>query len=373
LTLLAVAACADGRPLDSETTPPQQAGAMSDSAFAALVAHLSEPGGYFDTDNLISNETSYLHPIDRLKEQGMIGGAYVGVGPDQNFSYIAAIRPEIAFIIDIRRDNLLQQLLSKSLFQLAEGRIEYLCLLFARPLPENVEEWRLRGIEELTAYIDETPTDPDLVEITLARVVSTAAGFGVALTDDDVATIRRFHSEFIGEGLDLRFRSHGRMPRPQYPTYRRLLLERDRNGRRAGYLANEADFQYLRSMQTANLIVPVVGDLAGDHALAAIGAEIQRRGLQLTALYTSNVEYYLVQDRTFHKYAMTVRSLPYDSSSVIIRSYFGRNFGDLHPQAVPGHYSVQLLQRIVDFVDDYGAGRYRDYRDLVSPDALLPG
>src|SRR5438045_1426667 len=30
------------------------------SGFAAQVAELSEPGGYFDADNLISNERSYL-------------------------------------------------------------------------------------------------------------------------------------------------------------------------------------------------------------------------------------------------------------------------------------------------------------------------
>src|SRR5262245_49129514 len=35
---------------------------------AALSAQLSEPGGYFDTDNLISNETSYLQVADRLAE-----------------------------------------------------------------------------------------------------------------------------------------------------------------------------------------------------------------------------------------------------------------------------------------------------------------
>ena len=65
-------------------------------AFAALSARLSEPGGYFDSDNLISNETSYLHVMAKLKEIGVSGGVYVGVGPDQSFSYIAKIRPRMA-------------------------------------------------------------------------------------------------------------------------------------------------------------------------------------------------------------------------------------------------------------------------------------
>src|SRR5215467_2541506 len=72
-------------------------------AFAALSARLSEAGGYFDSDNLISNETSYLHVLGKLRELGVSGGVYIGVGPDQNFSYIARIRPKMAIMIDIRR------------------------------------------------------------------------------------------------------------------------------------------------------------------------------------------------------------------------------------------------------------------------------
>ena len=73
---------------DSVATGPQQA-----SAFASTVASLSERGGYFDTDNLISNERSYLQVIPDLRKRGVRGGAYIGVGPDQNFSYISEVRP----------------------------------------------------------------------------------------------------------------------------------------------------------------------------------------------------------------------------------------------------------------------------------------
>ena len=89
------------------------------SSFAAEVAALSEPAGYFDTDNLISNERSYLEVIPDLKKRGVRGGVYIGVGPDQNFSYIAAIRPDVVYIVDVRRDNLLLHLLFKAIFTLA--------------------------------------------------------------------------------------------------------------------------------------------------------------------------------------------------------------------------------------------------------------
>ena len=67
----------------------------ADAGFGDTIARLSEPGGSFDTDNLISNESSYLEVIPDLVARGASGGAYIGVGPDQNFSYIARVRPSV--------------------------------------------------------------------------------------------------------------------------------------------------------------------------------------------------------------------------------------------------------------------------------------
>lgn len=368
--LLALAACAEGRSSATALQDTLRRSPIPDSAFAALVERLSEPGGYFDTDNLISNERSYLHVMGALEALDVRGGAYIGVGPDQNFAYIAGVRPAVAFIIDIRRDNMLQHLMLKALFDLAETRVEYLALLHGRPPPADAAEWSDRSIEDLVEYIDGRASDPDFAVAAMDRVAERAASYGVPLSAGDSRTIRAFHAEFIRDGLDLRFRSHGRRPRLYYPTYRQLLLERDLSGRRASYLAEEGDFQFVKSMQERNLIIPVVGDLAGDHALAAIGREIEARGLAVSALYTSNVEDYLMRGRTFDRFASTVASLPREPGSVIIRSYFGRNFGYAHPQSVPGYYSVQLLQSIESLVDAVTSGGYRGYRDLVTRGAI---
>ena len=370
--LLSLTVCVDPRGASSVASQSRGAAAdlATDSAFAGLVERLSEPGGYFDTDNLISNETSYLHVVGKMREMGVSGGAYIGVGPDQNFSYIAQVRPSIAFIIDIRRDNLLQHLMFKSLFSLSRNRIEHLCLLFARPFPDDVEEWDERSLLELVDYIDGTAADSQTVDAALAAVASRAASFGLPLSEEDLETIRRFHYTFIREGLGLRFRSHGRLPRPYYPTYRRLLLETDLSGRQTSYLAGEEGFRFVKSLQDRNLIIPVVGDLGGDHALAAISGVVAERGLRVSAFYTSNVEFYLLRDGGFDRFAANVARLPYDDNSVIIRSYFGRSFGFVHPQAVRGYYSVQLLQTIESLVNDSEVGAYRSYLDLVTRHSL---
>src|SRR6202040_3512878 len=128
------------------------------------IERLSEDGGDFDTDNLISNERSYLDVIPALHGSSVSGGASVGVGPDQNFSYIAQIRPTMAFIVDIRRDNLLLHLLFKALFAAAQNRAEYVSLLTGRPAPDGVDGWRGASLERIVAYIDEARPNADAVD-----------------------------------------------------------------------------------------------------------------------------------------------------------------------------------------------------------------
>lgn len=341
--------------------PVEAHAARTDSSFAALVAQLSEPGGYFDTDNLISNEASYLHAIGKLQAMGVRGGAYLGVGPDQNFSYIAHVRPDIAFIVDLRRDNLLQQLFFKALFELGESRIQYLCLLFGRPAPVAPAAFARRGVEELVAYLDSTPPSEAVFTRETAAIEVRLRGFGVPLSDQDVATIARIRRSFFDGGLDLRFTSFNRPPRAGYPSYRQLILERDLSGSRASYLASEDDYRFVRELETRDRVIPVVGDLAGGRALRAIGELLERRGQRVSVFYTSNVEFYLMREGKLARFAGNVRQLPHDSRSVIIRSVF--NYP--HPSSVPGYLSTQLVQPLEEFLTDEGRGKYGTYGDLV--------
>ena len=240
--------------------------------FAAEVERLSEAEGAFDTDNLISNERSYLDVIPALMSAGASGGAYIGVGPDQNFSYIARIRPRIAYIIDVRRDNLLLHLLFKALYASARSRIEYASLLTGRVVPARRDSWTGASVERIAAYIDSAERDAEWARHGRQRLERTIEGFGVPLTRADLDTIARFHGEFIEAGLSLRFRSHGRAPRFYYPTLRELLLATDVGGRPWSYLASEDDFQFVRSLQARDALIPVVGNVSGPHALRAIGS-----------------------------------------------------------------------------------------------------
>jgi len=69
----------------------------------------------------------------------------------------------MAILIDIRRDNLLQHLLFKSLFARSRSRVEYLCTYFGKPFPKT-RGWEGRSIKELVEYIDGTASDLRLFE-----------------------------------------------------------------------------------------------------------------------------------------------------------------------------------------------------------------
>ena len=348
------------------TRAVQAARVQTDTSFAGTVARLSEAAGYFDSDNLISNETSYLHAVSKMRQVGVSGGAYIGVGPDQSFSYIAAIRPTIAYLLDIRRDNLLMHLMFKALFERSRNRLEYLCRWLGRPVPPDVAAWDARPIEEVIARVDSLALEAEASRQEAEALMAAIARYGVPLSSEDSSTIRRFHAEFSRLGLNIRFTSTGRAPRTHYPTLRQLILERDLEGGQANYLTSRARWQFLKELHGRNRIIPVVGNLAGDRAFPAVGRDIASRGERVSALYVSNVEMYLWRDGLFDTFARTTVSLPRDSHSVIIRSFFGGGFGQYHPMNNPGHVSTQLVQTLDDFADRQRRGGWTSYWELVT-------
>ncbi len=350
------------------TTAPGQSAAAP--PFAALVERLSEPGGDFGGDNLISNEQSYLHVMPALERAKVNGGAFIGVGPDQNFSYIAQLKPEIAYIIDIRRDNLLLHLLFKALFAEAPTRVGYLSLLTGRPTPPQPERMADATIDALIAHIDGAQPLPESEQRKIqARLDAVITGFGVPLSSADRETIAKSRAQFVQSGLSLVFQARGQPLRSYYPNLRTLLRENDRAGHLLSFLASEAAYQFVRSLQARDRIVPVVGDVSGPKAMRAIADDMIARKLRLSAFYISNIEYYLFQNRTFTPYAENLRRLPHDARSMMIRSVFPSGGSRSLPQAVPGYYSTSLVQRFDAMLADLAAGNYKTYRDLVQASA----
>jgi hypothetical protein len=336
---------------------------VSTDQFATYVDKWSEPEGFFDSDNFISNETSYLHVIDDLRTRVKPGGIYLGVGPDQNFSYIVHTRPMLAIVTDIRRQNMLEHLWFKALFSLASNRAEFLALLTSRQKPPVKPD---ASLEEIINAVRKSPATDQLFENNLAAIKrALVETYKLKLSADDLAKIEYIERTFREEGLDLRFSSIGRNNALMYPTFEEMLLETDRHGQQQNYLSSEERFQWLKKFEAENRLIPIVGDFAGSHALRTVAAFLKSNGLHVGVFYTSNVEFYLFGRLEWERYVANVKSLPVADDSIFIRSYFPN--GRPHPLNVPGHRSTSLTSSMTRFIQDYDSRRLESYWDVVKP------
>ena len=286
LTWLACATAALSACGFAGTRLPQR---LDDREYWRLVTELSERAGEFThSENLVSNEALYAHTVRRL---GARGGAYIGVGPEQNFSYIAALRPAVAFIVDIRRENRNLHLTYKALFETSRDRAEFVSRLFARGRPEGLPP-DAPVADLFAAYSSRRPA-ATLYEQNVQRVLGTLIDdHGFPLEGSDVATIERTLHAFYRDGPEIHY---GRsLPAGDAgPSYRALMTATDAGGGSRSYLASEEAFAFVKDLHARNLIVPVVGDFSGPHSLRAIGGYLREHDASLEAFYGSNVEVYL--------------------------------------------------------------------------------
>ena len=103
----------------AQTAAPALPSEISDKDFWRMIVDLSEPGGTYPYENFVSNELQYQDVIPALKATTKPGGVYIGVGPEQNFTYASVLQSKLAFVIDIRRQNMLELLMYNALFDMS--------------------------------------------------------------------------------------------------------------------------------------------------------------------------------------------------------------------------------------------------------------
>ncbi len=332
---------------------------LTDAEFWRIVDDFSEPNGFFRSDNLVSNENTFQTVIPRLQATVKPGAAYLGVGPDQNFTYIAALRPAIAFITDIRRGNLQELLMYKALVQLSADRAEFLSRLFARPRPPGLSADSTPS--ELFAAYSLVPASQALYENTLEAITNLLERQrGTPLSREDKAGIAYVYGAFFAAGPGLSYSSSGFGRGPRYPTYEDLQTADDGEGGNRAYLGSEASYKLLKSFEDRNLIVPLVGDFAGSKALRAVASYLKDHGAVVGAFYTSNVEQYLFQDGIWKDFAANIEALPLGPDSTFIRSCFNSCSSPY------GSRSVVLLDSMAGLMKDFAEGKIQGYWDVLS-------
>jgi hypothetical protein len=332
---------------------------LANQEFWRLSVEFSEPSGFFNSDNLVSNEDTFQYVIPELTRTVAPGGAYVGVGPDQNFTYIAALDPAVAFIPDVRRGNLHVHLMYKALFALSADRREFLTRLFGRPAPPGLSI--AASARDLMAAFMASAPDQALQEASLRAVFGYLARHrGTPLDDEDRSGVTFVMNSFFAAGPGLTFVSNGGFRRSPYPSYAALQAATDLAGVERSYLSSETRFHRIKSLQERNLVIPVVGNFAGPLALAAIGSWVREHGGVVTTFYTSNVEQYLFQDGRWDHFRRSVASMPLDTSSTFIRSCFNTC------SSPGGARAVTLLDSVPGLLQAASNGRVVGYWDVLT-------
>ncbi len=356
---------------------------LADTTFWRMMNDFSEPWGVFRSENFVSNETSYQWIVPELKATVKPGAVYLGVAPDQNFTYIVSLRPQIAFIVDIRHQNAVQHLLYKALIETSANRAEFLSKLFSRKPLEGVDT--SSTVVALFDALASTTADSVRYRDNMRAVREQLMNVHrFALSDSELVSLECVYGAFYSQGPTLTYNyssecrnsggfgfrgGGGRMGGFGMPSYLGMMLENDGAGGDHGYLASEANFRALKDMEERNLIVPLTGNFAGPKTLRTVGQWARDRGAKIGAFYVSNVEQYLFQqDDEAVRFYRNVGTLPIDASSTFIRSYSGGGmYGGMGPLQLKQQSgrSMQLISSIEELVKAFRADELHSWMDVI--------
>ena len=303
------------------TTVPNS---LTNAEFWAFFTSMSEPDGSFLSENFVSNEVTFQDVIPTLQKTLTKHGVYLGVGPEQNFTYISNLAPRMAVIFDIRRQNAMQHLMYKALFELSPTRAEFVSRLFSRPDMMRLGT-RLSAKELFDSAGVMKASDSAFAANTAAIIELLTKTHGFALPDADIASIRHVYDVFFDAGPDVNYGyrsgSSANYLRSTYPTYGMLQSATNADTVPMAFLSSEDHYHAVRDLQLKNLIVPVVGDFGGPSAIKSVGKWLRDRELRVMAFYVSNVEQYLWRESgSAQRFYSNVSALPFDSTSQFIRS-----------------------------------------------------
>ncbi len=327
-----------------------------DASPAAWIRSISEPETGPAGDNLVSNEDSYPRCCDALRKLAPAGGAYLGVGPEQNLSLVAASRPVLAFVMDYRRRNFLVHLLHKALMALSVDRVSYLERLTARSRARD--PGLHASAEALLAAFDGQRMERARLDRTIVEVRRFLEPLAVVEEAEwgEIATIQ---ARIAGPGLSARF-----IGLAGYPTLASLIRTADREGRPAHFLALEDAYLFLRRMQLDDRVLPVVGDFAGQRAFRQLGDQLRRIHLAISVVYVSDVEFFLLRSGKFAAYVENLACLPRLEGALIVRT---STRPIAHPERVAGDSSTTVVRPLSQFLERARNGKIGEVDDLFEP------
>ena len=246
-------------------------GPLAEGERAALLAGAEERIFSKREHFTVSNE--YRHDLWFPYLRGL-GGVYVGVASDQNYTLMAVAGSEIGYLIDLDR-------------QVVHLHRAYMALIAASEDPEVF----LGRFGAGTAVRAETRA---LLEAGLSDMSERDRAAALAFIDENREALRE---------------------------YLQTVRNTKRGEQGVTWLADPALYQYMRRMVAGGRLRPINGNLAGTKAMATIAAGARALGKPVKLLYLSNAEEYLHYTPDF---VANVRALPAEAGSVVLRTIHDR-------------------------------------------------
>lgn len=226
-----------------------------------------------------------------------VGGVYIGVASDQNYTLMAVARSELGYLIDLDR-------------QVVNLHRVYMALIAASPDAASF----LGRFAAARTTVSETTA---LLETALADMSPRDRSDALAFVDTNREALRDYLNK----------------------------VGKVRQGEQGGtWLSDPALYEYVRQMVLQGRLRPLNGNLLGKKAMATITASVTALGKKVGVLYLSNAEEYLFYTPQF---AGNVRALPAADAGVVLRTIHSRFEGW---EAAPGDWRWNWqVQPLVDF------------------------
>lgn len=254
---------------------------------------------------LLSNERRHDLFFSALRG---IGGGYLGVGADQNYTLAAVARAEVVWLVDIDGEVVDWHKIYAALIPIAETPEALISLLGGRH-------------------------DAEVKAALAARW--------------DVAEAERLF--------------------PHYQRYRHYLTKHlvgertiARNGQPVTWMSDLDLYDYVRKLMIERRVVARIGDLHGEKTLLGIAAAARAAKITVRTVYLSNVEQWFRYSLQFRR---NLEALPRDAGTQVLRTLAR---GELSfPSEDRWHFSVQPL-------DDFVARMEAPQKPIVNVHGLMP-
>jgi hypothetical protein len=298
---------------------------LTDAEFWRIFTEFSEPGGNYPYENFVTNEETIQDVMPVLTKVAKSAEVYLGVGPEQNFTYIAGVKPRMAFIFDIRRQNAIEHFMYKALFEMSPTRADFVSHLFSIKTKDAVPA--AARANALFLAFEGLKGDKAYYTQNLAAIQANLAKHKFALTAEDSKKIEYVYEVFFRAGpeIDYKFASEFPAGMAPAPNYIQAMTDTDADKKAWSFLATEESYKFVRDMELKNTIIPIVGDFAGSKAIRNVAGYVKQHNAIVSSFYVSNVEFYLDETsrggslEKLQQFYQNVAALPTDRSSLLIR------------------------------------------------------